>query len=77
MTMYLVAFGLGLILLITVQLRNVGRRPLGCPPGPPTLPIIGNLHQIPPKSPHLQFQKWAEEYGYDMRSTASGRGTEL
>ncbi|KAK0622035.1 cytochrome P450 [Bombardia bombarda] len=32
-------------------------------PGPPTLPLIGNLHQMPEHKNHLQFQKWANEYG--------------
>ncbi|KAF2498985.1 cytochrome p450 monooxygenase [Lophium mytilinum] len=45
------------------RLLKVGQRPKGMPPGPPTIPILGNLHQMPKESPHLQFQKWAEEYG--------------
>lgn len=45
------------------RLSKVGRRPAGYPPGPPTLPIIGNLHQIPYRKRHIQFQKWAQEYG--------------
>lgn len=45
------------------RLSKVGRRPPGCPPGPPTLPILGNIHLIPKEKAYLQFQKWAEEYG--------------
>jgi cytochrome P450 len=45
------------------RLRNVGRRPAGYPPGPPTLPLIGNLHLMPKEKGHLQFHKWAQEYG--------------
>ncbi|RYC66039.1 hypothetical protein CHU98_g182 [Xylaria longipes] len=45
------------------QLNKVGRRPKDYPPGPPTLPIIGNLHQIPRERRYVQFEKWAREYG--------------
>lgn len=54
------------LILVTAfiyQVRNVGRRPRDIPPGPPTLPLIGNLHQIPNKNPHHQYKKWAEQYG--------------
>ncbi|KAI1773434.1 cytochrome P450 [Hypoxylon cercidicola] len=51
------------VLLLVYQLSRIGQRPKGYPPGPPTLPLIGNLHQMPNKKGHLQFQKWAEEYG--------------
>ncbi|KAK4034937.1 O-methylsterigmatocystin oxidoreductase [Parachaetomium inaequale] len=54
---------IGLVAIVLFSLRKVGKRPEGCPPGPPTLPIIGNLHQMPKKHPHVQFKKWAEEYG--------------
>jgi hypothetical protein len=51
------------VAFIVFRLRDVGRRPKGFPPGPPTLPIIGNLHQIPAKKQYLQLQKWAQIYG--------------
>jgi hypothetical protein len=56
---------LGVIAVGLFSIKNVGRRPKGYPPGPPVLPIIGNLHLMPKKHPHFQFQKWAEEYGLD------------
>ena len=45
------------------NLSKIGRRPKNYPPGPPTIPFLGNLHQIPRKKRHLQFEKWAREYG--------------
>jgi hypothetical protein len=52
-----------LVAVAVYRLSRVGRRPPGYPPGPPTLPIIGNIHLMPKEKAHLQFQKWAEQYG--------------
>lgn len=51
------------LLLLFVYLSGVGSRPKGYPPGPPTLPLIGNLHQMPKTRSHEQFQRWAQVYG--------------
>ncbi|KAJ0423302.1 cytochrome P450 [Aspergillus carlsbadensis] len=50
-------------LAIIARLLLIGRRPKNYPPGPPTLPLLGNIHQMPTRDAHLQFEKWAREYG--------------
>ncbi|KAF2994675.1 hypothetical protein E8E13_001610 [Curvularia kusanoi] len=63
MSLTVYAFVVTALTILIYRCRNIGRRPKGYPPGPPTLPLIGNLHQMPKEKAHLQFQKWAEEYG--------------
>ncbi|KAF2211351.1 hypothetical protein CERZMDRAFT_85519 [Cercospora zeae-maydis SCOH1-5] len=65
---------LGLLVYGLYRLLSIGKRPKDYPPGPPTLPIIGNIHQMPTKDAHLQFQRWAEEYG-DVYSLMLGTQT--
>jgi hypothetical protein len=60
---YLAFIAAGTLLFVVLFVFKIGQRPKGIPPGPPTLPILGNLLQMPARNPHLQFQKWAEEYG--------------
>lgn len=49
--------------LLAYVFAFIGRREKHLPPGPPTLPILGNIHQIPKKGAHFQFTEWAKQYG--------------
>lgn len=57
------------LLIVLPLLYNVLRwlqstlRPSRYPPGPPTLPVLGNLHQIPRLWSHIQLDSWAKQYG--------------
>ena len=57
--------------LCLYRLLQIGSRPKGMPPGPPTVPVFGNLLQLPGEDVHVQFKKWAEQYG-DMYSVTLG-----
>ncbi|KAH8895362.1 putative cytochrome P450 [Thozetella sp. PMI_491] len=61
----------GVILLCTLILVIVtlspyallSSRPKDFPPGPPTVPILGNLHLIPPTRSFLTFKELSKKYG--------------
>nr|A0A6S6QP77.1 RecName: Full=Cytochrome P450 monooxygenase ple6; AltName: Full=Pleuromutilin biosynthesis cluster protein 6 [Rhodocybe pseudopiperita]BCI98774.1 putative cytochrome P450 [Rhodocybe pseudopiperita] len=49
---------------LVYKLLRMGSREKTLPPGPPTKPVLGNLHQMPAMNDmHLQLSKWAQEYG--------------
>ncbi|CAI4213213.1 unnamed protein product [Parascedosporium putredinis] len=49
--------------ILVYKLLQVGKRDPRMPKGPPTLPIIGNAHQIPASGLYRKFLEWAKEYG--------------
>ncbi|KAK7687148.1 hypothetical protein QCA50_009651 [Cerrena zonata] len=66
---------LGVIVFWLVdRLRKIGSRESGLPPGPPTLPLIGNLNIFPTSRAHLKFTDWVRTYG-DIYSLKVGPGT--
>ncbi|KAF2768278.1 cytochrome P450 [Teratosphaeria nubilosa] len=45
------------------RLLKIGSRDNRLPPGPPTIPVLGNLHQIPLSGLGKKFKEWGEQYG--------------
>ena len=56
-------FGAGVLLLLYSVFRN--KKTQSLPPGPPSLPIIGNAHLIPKEKSYLAFSSWSKQYGID------------
>nr|UPH69770.1 putative cytochrome p450 protein [Neofusicoccum parvum] len=51
------------VLAIIVSALRIGKREKNLPPGPPTIPLLGNEHLIPKADGHFIMGKWAKEYG--------------
>ncbi|KAK1235556.1 hypothetical protein PQX77_001209 [Marasmius sp. AFHP31] len=46
-----------------LKLKDVGSRESGLPPGPPTVPILGNLGIFPKEFAYLRLTEWARLWG--------------
>ena len=61
-------FASGIVVLLLNRIRRsliFAARARGhpLPPGPRPLPIIGNLLDVPQKSPWLRYHEWSKTYG--------------
>ncbi|KAJ7112781.1 cytochrome P450 [Mycena crocata] len=65
-----------IVLWILFQVLNMAKREENLPPGPPTVPILGNLHIFPTQFPQYKLTEWAREYG-PIYSLKRGRGTTI
>jgi hypothetical protein len=66
-----------LLALVLLKASSIRRKlPPGCKPipGPPGLPLIGNLHQIPPDYPWRKFKEWSDTYGPIMEVKLGRKG---
>ncbi|KAJ7621360.1 cytochrome P450 [Roridomyces roridus] len=63
-----------LFLFLCVRILRIGSRERGLPPGPPTVPILGNMHIFPTEYAHYKFTEWARKYG-GFYSLKMGSGT--
>ncbi|KAI1653197.1 cytochrome P450 [Daldinia decipiens] len=49
--------------LLFLKLYTIGSRGKELPPGPKTIPILGNALGFPTYFPHIKFSEWARQYG--------------
>ncbi|KAF7343714.1 Cytochrome P450 [Mycena sanguinolenta] len=63
----------GIIILFPFLLHRFQRRRAPFPPGPPGIPFIGNLFQLPLEQPWIKYASWAKQYGDIVHLTAFGQ----
>ncbi|KAK5996476.1 Cytochrome P450 monooxygenase [Cladobotryum mycophilum] len=63
-----------IVLVVAGTVSLPGSREKGLPPGPPTVPFLGNINLLPKTGIHLLFTNWAKTYG-SIFSVKIGHGT--
>ena len=61
------------VLISLYLLARKPKSPLPFPPGPPPVPIVGNLHQAPKSHPWLRYHAWSKTYGPVMHLNMAGQ----
>ncbi|KAG8881954.1 hypothetical protein FRB98_004050 [Tulasnella sp. 332] len=61
---------------LVFKLKDIAGRESYLPPGPPTVPLLGNLNIFPKEFAHYKFTEWAREYG-DVYSLKIGPATAI
>ncbi|KAG6894309.1 hypothetical protein C0992_006644 [Termitomyces sp. T32_za158] len=52
-------------LLVTAAVFYARRKRIPLPPGPPSIPVIGHIHLIPPAGQDMFFYELGKQYGDD------------
>ncbi|CAE6523007.1 unnamed protein product [Rhizoctonia solani] len=65
-----------LFVWVLLKVYRIGRRERFLPPGPPTVPLLGNLNIFPKVEAHYKLTEWARQYG-DIYSIKMGPGTAI
>ncbi|CUA66986.1 O-methylsterigmatocystin oxidoreductase [Rhizoctonia solani] len=64
------------VVWLAIKTMSIGKRETYLPPGPPTVPLLGNLHEFPKTEAHLKLTEWARIYG-GIYSLKMGPGTAI
>ncbi|CAE6457751.1 unnamed protein product [Rhizoctonia solani] len=65
-----------LFVWLLLKMYRIGRRERFLPPGPPTVPLLGNLNIFPKVEAHYKLTEWARQYG-SIYSIKMGPGTAI
>ncbi|CAE6376736.1 unnamed protein product [Rhizoctonia solani] len=65
-----------LLVWLIFKVTRIGKREHSLPPGPPTVPILGNLNIFPKLEAHFKLTEWARQYG-GIYSIKMGPGTAI